>query len=145
MRSQLPTTTLLSNSYLIFNKLDAYLSQVLDVEGSSKTQYNGFSPGNNDSPAYRRLLDDTYIATNREPGSRMRYEASYCGMDEVDNLLSIFGLGWNWTFWFSSEKAIKRAQSLLFQTHPMKHNILKAGYRMVGLDSLFFFLVENMM
>lgn len=108
MRSQLPTTTLLSNSYLIFNKLDAYLSQVLDVEGSSNTQYNGFSPGNNDSPAYRRLLDDTYIATNHELGSRMRYEASYCGMDE----------------------AIKRAQSLLFQTHPMKHNILKAGYRM---------------
>lgn len=93
MRSQLPTTTLLSNSYLIFNKLDAYLSQVLDVEGSSNTQYNGFSPGNNDSPAYRRLLDDTYIATNHELGSRMRYEASYCGMDEVDNLLSAFGLG----------------------------------------------------
>lgn len=93
MRPQLPTTTLLSNSYLIFNKLDAYLSQVLDVEGSPNTQYNGFSPGNNDSSAYRRLLDDTYIATNHELGSRMRYEASYCGMDEVDNLLSIF-LSW---------------------------------------------------
>jgi len=30
-------------------------------------------------------------------------------------------------------KAVKRAQSLLFQTQPNKQNILKAGYRMVGL------------
>lgn len=86
MRPQ-PTTTLLANSYLIFNRLDAYISEVLDVEGSSHTRYNGFSPRNDDSPAYCRLFDEIYIATNNELGSRIRYEETHVGIDDVDNTL----------------------------------------------------------
>lgn len=86
MRPQ-PTTTLLAKSYLIFNRLDAYISEVLDVEGSSGTQYNGFAPRNDDSPAYCRLFDEIYIATNHELGSRIRYEETHVGIDDVDNAL----------------------------------------------------------
>lgn len=132
MRPQ-PTTTLLANSYLIFNRLDTYISEALDVEDTSDTQYNGFAPGNDDSPAYCRLFDEIYIATNHKLGSRIKYEETHVGIDDVDNTVWVecFDLNWIELLFFSS-KAIKRAQSLLFQTQPNKQNILKAGYRMVG-------------
>ncbi|KAF5359331.1 hypothetical protein D9756_003256 [Leucocoprinus leucothites] len=111
MRTQLPTTTFLHNSYRTVNDLYTYINEVLhDSRGSSCTQPQGFSPADTDSPAYHRLLYETYVATNQKPTTRLEYEESHVGMDE----------------------AIKRAQSLLFRSQHIKHNILKAGYRMAG-------------
>jgi hypothetical protein len=91
MHRQSPTTAFLLSSYGTVKSLNTYILEILDeTHSSSSTHSPAFSPTDTDTPAYHHLLHDTYVATNQKFDSKIKYEESHVGMDEVgDNLCKL--------------------------------------------------------